>query len=177
MISCRAQGGLTIERLIHERSDMFCFLHTSPKIIYLQMGGNDLSSTSSDIVANEVYLFASFLHYGIHIPIVVIRQLLWRDPSSTNQNYNDKVNEVNANLLHITRQDNNSCIIFWSDLSFLGRDGVHLNSNGMFKYMRSVRSAVLHASNVLGKVWYLVYMYMCILNTIQLVHKLLTRKP
>jgi hypothetical protein len=55
MISCRGQGGLTIERLIHERSDLFCFLHTSSKIIYLQIGGNDLSSTSTDIVANEVY--------------------------------------------------------------------------------------------------------------------------
>ena len=41
--------------------------------------------------------------------------------------------------------------------------------------MSSVRNAVLHASNVLNKVRYLVYM--CILNTIQLVHKLLTRKP
>ena len=26
MRSCRAQGGLTIERLIHERSDLFCFI-------------------------------------------------------------------------------------------------------------------------------------------------------
>ena len=166
MISCHAQGGLTIERLIHERSDLFCFLHTSPKIIYLHIGGNDLSSTSSGIVANEVYSFAGFLHYGIQIPIVVIGQLLWRDPSSTNQNYNDKVNEVNAKLLDITRQDNNSCIIFWrhhgfwSDLSFLGRDGVHLNSNGMFKSTRSVRSAALHAFNVLDKVWY--YWYTCV---------------
>jgi hypothetical protein len=74
----------------------------------------------------------------VRIPIVVIGQLLWRDPSSTNQNYNDKVNEVNAKLLQLTRQDNNSCIIFWSDLSFLGRDGVPLNSNGMFRYTRSV---------------------------------------
>ena len=115
-----------------------------------------------------MYSFASFLHYGIQIPIVVIGQLLWRDPSSTNQNYNDKVNEVNAKLLQLARQDNNSCIIFWrhhgfwSDLSFLGRDGVHLNSNGMFKYMRSVHSAVLHASNVLGKVWY--YWYTCVFS-------------
>ena len=134
-----------------------------------------MSSTSSDIVANEVHSFASFLHYGIHITIVVIGQLLWRDPSSTNQNYNDK---VNAKLLHITRQENNSCIIFWrhhgfwSDLSFLGRNGVHLNSNGMCKYMRSVHSAVLHASNVLGKVHVqcmVLLVYMCI----QLVHNLL----
>ena len=115
---------------------------------------------------NEVYSFVSFHHHGIQIPIVVIGQLLWRDPSSTNQNYNDKVNEVNAKLLQLARQDNNSCIIFWrhhgfwSDLSFLGRDGVDFNSNGMFKYMRSVRGAVLHASNVLGKVWY--YWYTCV---------------
>jgi hypothetical protein len=37
---------------------------------------------------------------------------------------------------------------------------VHINSNGMFRYMRSVRNAVLHASNVLGKVWY--YWYTCV---------------
>jgi hypothetical protein len=92
--------------------------------------------------------------------VVVIVQILWRDPSSINQNYNDKVNEVNAKLLQLTRKDKNYCLIFWrhhgfwSDLSFLGREDVHLKYNGMFKCMKSVRSAVLHASNVIGKVLY-----------------------
>lgn len=32
MILCRAQGGLTIERLIHGRSDLFCFCIPHPKL-------------------------------------------------------------------------------------------------------------------------------------------------
>jgi hypothetical protein len=49
-----AQGGLTIPRLIHERKDLYNFTHACPNIVYLQIGGNDLSdkNTSTLSVAN-----------------------------------------------------------------------------------------------------------------------------
>lgn len=43
-ITCRAQGGLTIPRLIHERPDLYDFNVCQPDIVYLQIGGNDLSN-------------------------------------------------------------------------------------------------------------------------------------
>ena len=49
-ISCRAQGGLSIPRLIHDRSDLYNFAYTQPDIVYLQIGGNDMSTWDSSPV-------------------------------------------------------------------------------------------------------------------------------
>lgn len=78
---CRVQWGLTIPRLVHERQDLYYFTHICPNIVYLQIGGNDISDkNNTDLsVANEIFSFAHFLHYGLHINIVVIGELLWRD--------------------------------------------------------------------------------------------------
>ena len=57
----RAKGDLTTERLIHERSDLFSFEDTDkPDIVYLQIGGNDLSDQllSPTKVAHSIYSFA-----------------------------------------------------------------------------------------------------------------------
>lgn len=64
-ITCRAQGDLTIPRLIHERKDLYDFAHICPNIIYLQIGGNDISDKNNTAlsVANEICSFAHFLHF------------------------------------------------------------------------------------------------------------------
>lgn len=82
IISCRAQGGLKIDELIHERPDLFDFNGEKVDILYLQIGGNDLSdrNKSGTAVANDIYSLACFLHYGLQIPIVIIGELLWRHP-------------------------------------------------------------------------------------------------
>jgi len=51
---CRAQGGLTIPRLIHERSDLYNFAYTQPDIVYFQIGGNDISASDSSPVLLQV---------------------------------------------------------------------------------------------------------------------------
>lgn len=157
-ITCRAQGGLTIPRLIHERPDLYDFSVCEPDIVYLQIGGNDLSHSSSETVANEIYSFANFLHFGLHIPFVIIGELLLRDPNKVGIKYNDKVIATNISLLQKVQMDNLPNIIFWrhhgfwQDDSFLNRDWVHLNRQGMWKYFRSVRSSVLHAQSILGNI-------------------------
>jgi len=83
---------LTVARLILEPPDLYNFSVCQPDIAYLQIGGNDLSNTtSSESVANEMYSFANFLHFGLHIPIVIIGELLFRNPSKVRKDYNDKV--------------------------------------------------------------------------------------
>ena len=87
----RAKGGLTTDRLIHERSDLFSFEDTDkPDIVYLQIGGNDLSDQllSPTKVANSIYSFACYLRYGLNIKIVVIGQLLLRNPNKVHKDYN-----------------------------------------------------------------------------------------
>jgi hypothetical protein len=164
-VVCRAKGGLTIPRLIHERPDLFTFNFNgdSRSIVYLQLGGNDLSSSSGVDVAKEVFSFANFLHHGLHCKVVIIGQLLWRDPSKSHrvdQDYNNRVVAANTTLLNYCN-NMEACpnVIFWrhhgfwQDLSFICDDGVHLNDDGMEKYFRSVRSAVLHAQRLLGNIY------------------------
>ena len=160
-ITFRAQGGLTIPRLIHERKDLYNFTHACPNIVHLQIGGNDLSdkNTTTLSVANEIFSFAHFLHYGLHINIVVIGELLWRDPMRVHSEYNKNVTDTNSALYNMIQTDGIPNIIFWrhhgfwKDFSHICHDGVHLNDVGMKKYFRSIRNAVLHASNILGNIY------------------------
>ena len=99
-VICRAQGGLTVPIVIHERPDLYYFSICQPDIVYLQIGWNDLSNTtSSKSVANEIYSFANFLHFGFHIPIVIIGELLFRNPSKVRRDYNDKAVATNVSIL------------------------------------------------------------------------------
>jgi len=59
-VESRFQGGLTVERLIHERGDLFTFdSDRTPDIVYLQIGGNCLSDSriTAQKVANNIYSF------------------------------------------------------------------------------------------------------------------------
>jgi hypothetical protein len=160
-ITCHAQGGLTIPHLIHERKDWYNFTHVCPNIVHLQIGGNDLSdkNTTTLSVANKIFSFAHFLHYGLHINIVVIGELLWRDPMRVHSEYNKKVTDTNSALYNMIQTDGIPQIIFWGhhgfwkDFSHICHDGVHLNDVGTKKYFRSIRNAVLHASIGLGNIY------------------------
>jgi hypothetical protein len=55
-------------------------------------------NTSTLSVANEIFSFAQFLHYGLHINIVVIGELLWRDPMRVHTEYNKNVTDTNSAL-------------------------------------------------------------------------------
>ena len=128
---CRAQGGLTIPRLIHERSDLCNFAYTQPDIVYLQIGGNDISTWDSSpvSVASDMISFSNYLHYGLHVRIVIIVELLHRDPALVGIHYNCKVVQTNVAIKQLISSDNNNNIIFWrhrgfwADLSFLSNDG------------------------------------------------------
>jgi hypothetical protein len=86
--------------LIHERPYLYNFSVFQPDIVYIQIGGNDLSNTtSSKSVASEIFSFANFLHFGFHIPIVIIGELLFRNPSKVGKDCNDKVVATNVSIL------------------------------------------------------------------------------
>ena len=69
-VESRFQGGLTVERLIHERGNLFTFdSDRTPDIVYLQIGGNCLSDSRMTVqkVANNIYSFACYLHFSLNI--------------------------------------------------------------------------------------------------------------
>lgn len=149
-VFARAQGGLTVKKLIHQRPDLYDFGYVD--ILYLQIGGNDLSHQSASKTATDIVSFANFLCQ--YAGIVIIGQLLFRHPDKVGEHYNQRVIECNR-LIQDLIKDNNQIIFwhhrgFWRSLDFLHPDGTHLNAGGMRKYHRSIRQAVLHSSNILN---------------------------
>lgn len=157
-LSFRCQGGLTLPRLIHERADLYNFQGHPPSIVYLQIGGNDLSARDPEEVVRDLLSFASYLHEGVGTPLIIVGQLLLRSPNVVGQRYNDKVITCNKLLNEQLVLNNIPGIIFWKHRGFwnslhhISHDGVHLNQEGLWKYYRSVRSAILHAYNLLGNI-------------------------
>jgi hypothetical protein len=80
-------------------------------------------------VASDMISFSNYLHYGLHVRIVIIVELLHRDPALVGIHYNCKVVQTNVAIKQLISSDNNNNIIFWrhrgfwADLSFLSNDG------------------------------------------------------
>ncbi|KAK3100085.1 hypothetical protein FSP39_014558 [Pinctada imbricata] len=157
-ICIRGVGGLRVQQLANSR-EILTF-DTKQDICFIQIGGNDLSNSKTPVhtIVEWIMSFAQFLIQGKEVKSVLIGQLLRRHPWKVGRSYNERVIQTNK-LLHraCTQRDDN--IQFWHhrgfwdpELSFLGRDGVHIryskhDQKYMRKYMQSIRSAVLHASN------------------------------
>ncbi|XP_069133576.1 uncharacterized protein [Argopecten irradians] len=144
----RAQGGLTVNKLF-KRADLLSFHH--PDIVYLQIGGNDLCTSSPADVVNRILDLVEKLITKNKACHIIIGQLFWRNSVATD-NYNEKV--IRTNLLLAKGTESSSYITFWkhragfwkTDLSFLCRDGVHLNQQAQLKYLQSVKAAILTVS-------------------------------
>ena len=64
-IQCRAQGGHTVFRLIHERYDLYDFGHFTPTIIYLQIGGT--GAWGMDFVSSSPFSLLPPFFQNFHI--------------------------------------------------------------------------------------------------------------
>ncbi|CAC5396515.1 unnamed protein product [Mytilus coruscus] len=142
LINCRAQGGLTVARLAQQKQ--LCTFSYHPHMIFLQIGGNDAANrrTNAYQIAQDIFAFAMYLHYGLNVNYVVIGQLLYRSESVTYAGYNDKIIQINTLLQEKIKENDENAISYWHHRGFLCFDGVHLNHFGMRKYFKSVRSAV-----------------------------------
>jgi hypothetical protein len=76
-IISRSKAGLTIRKLINERPELFDFGNIRISIVYIQLGGNDLSRKSAEKTATDIVSFANFLNELA--PIVIVGQLLFRN--------------------------------------------------------------------------------------------------
>lgn len=150
-VDFESQGGMTFERLAN-CPEFTNFPTPPPNVCFIQMGGNDLCKRPPGKVVTDILSYAKFLHDGVGIRHVIVGQLLQRQPWATRPGYNDDVVTVNTTLKKETASLESihfwSHRGFWSDLSYLGRDGVHIdgNSRHMKKYLHSIRIAVLHHS-------------------------------
>ncbi|XP_033730355.1 uncharacterized protein LOC117320478 [Pecten maximus] len=148
-ITFRAKGGLTLEKL-KSKNELLAF--HSPDIVFLQIGGNDLGNISPFVLVQRILELVNALLLVNKAKSVIIGQLFWRDPRVSGKTYNDKV--IGANQLLAQGTKTSRRITFWQhrggfwkrDLSFLKKDGVHLNPTAQRKYLQSVKAAILTAS-------------------------------
>lgn len=112
---------------------------------------NDLCHADPRKVTTDILSYAEYLNEGVGILTVIIGQLLRRQPWASRTSFND-VMTVNKQLKSETEKLHGihfwSHRGFWADLTYLGRDGVNIESGSrhMKKYLHNIRIAVLQHS-------------------------------
>ena len=148
-----ARGGLKVQQLYPLTHDI---VNASRDIIFIDIGGNDISSADPVEVGDRVLAYENYLTIMADVRKVVISQMYFRDPSKTVvcQEFNYKVFLYNKYMHAVTKSFDN--IDFWSHCGvwsgwqqYLLKDGVHFNQEGNRKYYNSVRGAVIAVANKL----------------------------
>lgn len=134
-------------------------------ICFIQIGGNDIGLLSNEKILTNILSFSEYLIHGLEFKIVIIGQLLRRDPHVSLAGYNEAILDINSHLAEKIKSDERVYFwrhrVFWQNLSYLARDGVHLNNphlkcrdpaSPMLKYWRSIRNAVIVHSRQLRPV-------------------------
>ena len=158
-VAMRGGGGRRISHLQQE----FAFIgHMQPEVVLIDIGTNDLDSLRKpvQVLARELFQVAATLRDRYNVKLVVICEVFYRTPvgryASSNPNFNELVHEFNqtcktyaASASHVFRN-----IHFWHHSGLVHNwqqyivDGVHFNELGLFKYFRSLRSAVIRFSSM-----------------------------
>lgn len=76
-ISVCVRGGLRTYDLLRIIRDVA----GTPTIFIMQIGGTDIGLLPNQIIATNIVLFSEYLIYGLGTRVVIIGQLLRRDPS------------------------------------------------------------------------------------------------
>ena len=145
-------GGRTISKF---RKYDFAVVHKfAPDIIILELGSNDLVKLSPQTVGSELESLVQDLHNRFSVKFVVVGQVLRRFTEDS-VNFNRKVGKLHQYLKVVLEQF--PYCYYWRHRGFWNckqdlylSDGVHLNSLGTYKFMRSVRGAILKALKLVG---------------------------
>ena len=120
-----------------------------PDVIILELGSNDLVELSPQTVGSDLERLVPELREIDSAQFVVVGQVL-RRPTPNSVEYNCKVGKLHQYLKVVLEP-----LPFWyywrhrgfwkSKSELYLPDGVHLNNLGNYKFMRSIRGAVLQA--------------------------------
>lgn len=104
--------------MIYQRPDLYSFT-SAPDIVFIQLGANDLSNSTANIVANNIIAFANNLHYGLHVKLIIIGELIPRYPGPrVDSNYNCRVIQTNICLKEKLDAEISNHIILWRHHGF-----------------------------------------------------------
>lgn len=121
-----------------------------PKLVLLQIGGNDLDQLSCNVedLANELFTLIQWLNRRFGVAQIVVMQVLYRTSTRSVD-----VESFNSSVYSFNRVIKERCseylyCYYWrhkglSDGIFrsLCQDGVHLSKGGLRRYLCSVRAA------------------------------------
>lgn len=127
-VDFESRVGMTFQRLTN-CPEFINFPKPPTNVCFVQMGGNDLCKRPPGKVITDILSYAKFLHDGVWVQHVIVGQLLRRQPWSTKRGYNDDVVTLKEEMASL--ENIHFCLhrCFWSDLSYLGRDVVHINGS------------------------------------------------
>ena len=141
-------GGLTVKNAIWQINSIE---DLKPDAVILDLGANDLDNREEPdarFVAADIVEFSNWLL--LHTKLVYIVASYHRS-RPRRADYEDVLPVFNNTLRRICRGLTN--VYFWPHRNmtqewqgFMKTDGVHLNTEGLHRYYRSIRGAVLNAS-------------------------------
>lgn len=150
-------GGLTVPRLARELWILIAH-HPPPKVIILEIGTNDLSSQSPEVVIRELLDLVDFLQSVDSSTAVGVCKVLPRRHRSTGlpqEDFNNRAATFNKMLEALF--DDRQFVFVWGhfEMQSLSRrvllpDGVHLNRHGQYCLYRSYRGAILKGVSFLS---------------------------
>ena len=125
--------------------DLHVVKEFAPNVIVLQLGTNDLATTSAVETGSAIEDLCRLLHESYGVEVVCVCQTLYRHNAVS---FNKEVDLLTQYLKVVLEPLPYTFYWrhrgFWRCKSrFLARDGAHLNSRGNYKYFRSLRGAVL----------------------------------
>ena len=128
-ISVCARGGFRVAQLI---STKFLYFSSVPRMCLNQIGENDISLFDCTTLTRDIISLALYLLEGLGISVVIIGQLLCREPWASPRDFNQR-NQGKNRLLKEKCAKQEAIYFwhhkgFWNELHFLGRDGVHLQN-------------------------------------------------
>ena len=137
-------------------------------LIYIEMGGNDLSDgVDPKVLAKHLTAFADYLCVSQGVKAVYLGQCLGRFKNKGNTQRglsHEHLHRFNRNVITINKELERRCkslescnVRYWRHRGgfwgpacrrLFNKDGIHIGEDiGMKRYIESIRHAVLHASN------------------------------
>ena len=145
-------GGRTISKF--REYDLNVVKEIAPYIIILKLGSNDLLKLPPQRVGSELESLVQDLHNTFCIKFVVVSQVL-RCYTKDSVDFNCKVGKLHW-YLKVVLERLPYCY-YWRHRGFWNcnpnlylSDGIHLNSLGNYKFMHSIRGAILKALKLVG---------------------------
>ena len=150
-VQCIGISGLTVEKLVN--SHLHKIMESSPHIVYLEIGTNDLCSPdkSPKQVGDSIIELCGMLS-NLGVKKIIVGEVTFREPRgipAKTPDFNYKVLRLNRYLQVRLDDEANPQYFFWRH-KYLWRsalqvyaDGVHYNKHGNIRLFRSIRGALL----------------------------------